>query len=159
MEACFESLDVHKRLTLSRKKTLTAVHFDSSIYSDSLAFATEPVMGSLANILGCLEDRLPQTVAQETREYEFLDIEYKYGLLQLTEALLFLHYNCKIIHRNVCPSSVIVNKKGTWKLAGLEFSEKCNETDPMVSRNLIENSDLFITIDAFDSELICELRN
>ncbi|XP_028966958.1 SCY1-like protein 2 [Galendromus occidentalis] len=99
--------------------------------SDSLAFATEPVMGSLANILGCLEDRLPQTVAQETREYEFLDIEHKYGLLQLTEALLFLHYNCKIIHRNVCPSSVIVNKKGTWKLAGMEFSEKCNETDLM----------------------------
>lgn len=93
---------------------------------------TEPVLGSLANVLGCLEDRLPQTVAQETRDYEFLDIEYKYGLLQLTEALLFLHYNAKLIHRNVCPTSVIINRKGTWKLAGFEFSEKCNETDPMV---------------------------
>ncbi|KAM7294094.1 SCY1-like protein 2 [Ixodes scapularis] len=75
--------------------------------SETLAFATEPVLGSLANILSCLEDRLPQCLPPEVRDYQFLDIEIKYGLLQ----------------------SVIVNKRGTWKLAGLEFTEKCNETD------------------------------
>lgn len=26
-----------------------------------------------------------------------------------------------MIHKNVCPSSILVTKKGTWKLAGFEF--------------------------------------
>ncbi|KAK8780990.1 hypothetical protein V5799_017665 [Amblyomma americanum] len=51
--------------------------------SETLAFATEPVLGSLANILNCLEDRLPQCLPQEVRDYQFLDIEIKYGLLQI----------------------------------------------------------------------------
>ncbi|XP_022248473.1 SCY1-like protein 2 [Limulus polyphemus] len=96
--------------------------------SDTLAFATEPVFGSLANVLGCLEDRIPQNLPITIREYSFLPIEIRYGLLQLTEGLSFLHYSCKLIHRNVCPQSIIINKRGTWKLAGLEFTEKCDET-------------------------------
>ncbi|KAG8195910.1 hypothetical protein JTE90_001145 [Oedothorax gibbosus] len=99
--------------------------------TETLAFATEPVMASLANILGYLEDRLPQNIPNTVRDYNFLDIEVKYGLLQVTEALTFLHYSCKLIHRNLCPQSVIVNKRGTWKLAGLEFAERCNESDLM----------------------------
>ncbi|XP_067120668.1 SCY1-like protein 2 isoform X3 [Centruroides vittatus] len=99
--------------------------------SETLAFATEPVLGSLANILGCLEERLPQNLPSSVRDYTFLDIEIKYGLLQLTEALSFLHYSCKLIHRNLCPQSVIINRRGTWKLSGLEFAEKCNESDLM----------------------------
>ena len=54
-------------------------------------------------------------------------------ILKLTEALLYLHYSCKLIHRNVCPQSVLINKKGSWKLAGLEFTEKCADGDLMVS--------------------------
>ena len=45
----------------------------------------------------------------------------KYGLLQVTEALQFLHYSGHVIHRNVCPNSVVVTKRGVWKLAGMEF--------------------------------------
>ncbi|XP_076372839.1 SCY1-like protein 2 [Tachypleus tridentatus] len=97
--------------------------------SEILAFATEPVLGSLANIMGSLEDRLPQSLPQSVTKYSFVETEIKYGLLQISEGLAFLHYSCKLIHRNVCPQSVIVNKRGTWKLAGLEFTEKCNETD------------------------------
>ncbi|GIY40876.1 SCY1-like protein 2 [Caerostris darwini] len=100
---------------------------------DTLAFATEPVFASLANILGYLEDRLPQNLPNSVRDYKFLDIEVKYGLCQITEALGFFHYTCKLIHRNLCPQSVIVNKRGTWKLAGLEFAERCNESDAMVN--------------------------
>ncbi|XP_076331085.1 SCY1-like protein 2 [Tachypleus tridentatus] len=99
--------------------------------SENLAFVTEPVLGSLANIMGSLEDRLPQNIPTSVKKYTFLEIEIKYGLLQLTEGLAFLHYSCKLIHRNVCPQSVIVNRRGTWKLAGLEFTEKCSETDIM----------------------------
>ncbi|XP_076329759.1 SCY1-like protein 2 [Tachypleus tridentatus] len=100
---------------------------------DILAFATEPVFGSLANVLGCLEDRLPQNLPPTIREYDFMPIEIKYGLLQLTEGLSFLHYSCKLIHRNICPQSVIINKRGTWKLAGLEFTERCDDTGTMNS--------------------------
>lgn len=41
--------------------------------------------------------------------------------LQITEALSFLHNNNLFIHRNVCPGSILVTKRGTWKLCGMEF--------------------------------------
>lgn len=96
---------------------------------DTLAFASEPVLGSLANILGSLDDRLPQNISNDARTYQFLDFEIKYGILQLVEALTFLHTSCKIIHRNICPQSVIITRKGTWKLTGFEFIERCNDHD------------------------------
>lgn len=63
------------------------MHFSSVFFSfsETLAFATEPVMASLANILGYLEDRLPQNLPNSVREYTFLDIEIKYGLLQVSK--------------------------------------------------------------------------
>uniref|UniRef100_T1GVG4 Protein kinase domain-containing protein n=1 Tax=Megaselia scalaris TaxID=36166 RepID=T1GVG4_MEGSC len=39
----------------------------------------------------------------------------------LTEALTYLHYTGHMIHRNICPASIFVTKKGTWKLGGLEY--------------------------------------
>ncbi|XP_060832867.1 SCY1-like protein 2 isoform X1 [Bombus pascuorum] len=116
--------------------------------ADSLAFATEPVLASLANVLAYQEQQAnnvgqsSSNVTKQTssvaghratyaKEYELLDIEIKYGLLQITEALLFLHGTCKVLHRNVCPASIIITKRGTWKLSGLEFIEKVNEV-PMI---------------------------
>lgn len=55
----------------------------------------------------------------------------------MTEALGYLHFSARVIHRGICPQSVIINKRGTWKLAGLEFSEKANEGDLMVSMIII----------------------
>uniref|UniRef100_A0A1B0FF22 Protein kinase domain-containing protein n=1 Tax=Glossina morsitans morsitans TaxID=37546 RepID=A0A1B0FF22_GLOMM len=69
--------------------------------ADTLAFAAEPIYASLANILA----------------------------FHLVEALSYLHYSGHVIHRNVCPSSILVTKRGTWKLSGLEFIERMNETD------------------------------
>lgn len=40
---------------------------------------------------------------------------------QLTEALSYLHYSGHVIHRNVCPSSILITKRGIWKLAGMEY--------------------------------------
>ena len=42
---------------------------------------------------------------------------------QLGQALEFLHADVKMLHRNVCPESVIINKAGAWKLAGFEFCQ------------------------------------
>lgn len=91
----------------------------------------------------------PQRPAH-AKEYNFLDMELKYGFLQvsvwkkktqtrvsrlslsinplcsrswpqLTEALSYLHYSGHVIHRNVCPSSILITKRGIWKLAGMEY--------------------------------------
>lgn len=39
----------------------------------------------------------------------------------MSEALAFLHNDAKIFHGNISPSSVIVNTRGAWKLAGFDF--------------------------------------
>jgi hypothetical protein len=57
-------------------------------------------------------------------EYNFIDVEYRYGFSQITDALTFLHVSCRYVHRNVCPSSVYVTRSGSWKLGGLEFIGK-----------------------------------
>ncbi|XP_049828871.1 SCY1-like protein 2 [Schistocerca gregaria] len=112
--------------------------------ADTLAFACEPVLGSLANLLAANASAggggggggasTPDGQApQAGREYRFLDIEYKYGILQITEALSFLHYSGHVLHRNVCPSSILVTKKGTWKLGGLEFTDRVNDMDGLES--------------------------
>lgn len=118
---------------------------------ETLAFVSEPVIASLANVLAAQEQRHAIATAQSGQtpagamnnhhhhhhynqqgqpgqskptfatDYEMLEIEVKYGLLQCTEGLSHLHYNRQILHRNVCPSSVIITKKGTWKLFGFEF--------------------------------------
>ncbi|KAG5321007.1 SCYL2 protein, partial [Pseudoatta argentina] len=114
--------------------------------ADTLAFASEPVLASLANVLA-YKEQLANTLAAQSsgpmgkqnhppttshrstfvKGYELLELEVKYGLLQITEALLFLHGNCKFLHRNVCPTSIIITKRGTWKLSGFEFIEGAKE--------------------------------
>ncbi|CAG9137480.1 unnamed protein product [Plutella xylostella] len=49
---------------------------------------------------------------------------------RIIEALQYLHYTCRQIHRNICPQAIIVNKRGTWKLFGLEFYENIIGPDP-----------------------------
>ncbi|XP_067654705.1 SCY1-like protein 2 isoform X2 [Haliotis asinina] len=86
---------------------------------ETLAFATEPVFCSLANVLGNHDNMT--TVPKELQEYELYDVEVRHGLLQMIEGLTFLHNDAKILHHNICPESIILNKNGTWKLAGFDF--------------------------------------
>ncbi|XP_049694120.1 SCY1-like protein 2 isoform X3 [Helicoverpa armigera] len=123
----------------------------------TIAFASEPVLASLANILSWHECNVlpgnappimphpitlgppsaqqqilntPAVLPPHAKEYFFLDIELRYGLLQLIDALHYMHYNSHQMHRNVCPQVIIVTKRGTWKLFGLEFAENCLSSDP-----------------------------
>lgn len=55
---------------------------------DTLAFACEPVFASLANVLAAQEQIGQHQQGQgpqppHAREYNFLDIEFKYGILQV----------------------------------------------------------------------------
>lgn len=117
-------LDILKRsvvqLTKIRHPKVLTVQHPLEESRDSIAFATEPVFASLANILGNTQS-LPPLAQQTLSKYNLYDVEIKYGLVQLTEGLAFLHSDAKILHRNVCPESVIVNKEGSWKIFGFDY--------------------------------------
>nr|XP_022321420.1 SCY1-like protein 2 [Crassostrea virginica] len=87
---------------------------------EALAFATEPVFASLANVLGD-HTNVPTPVPSEITEFKLFDVEIKHGIIQVAEGLGFLHRDAKMMHNNICPSSIIINKYGSWKLAGFDF--------------------------------------
>ena len=78
---------VHQLQRLQHPRLLTIVHGLEET-TDTMAFATEPVLGSLANIMGCLEDRLRQGIPSSLREYTFTEFEHTYGLLQVSYCIL-----------------------------------------------------------------------
>ncbi|XP_062616324.1 SCY1-like protein 2 isoform X2 [Saccostrea cucullata] len=120
-EMIIESLKkgVSQLTRLRHPKILSVLHpLEES--REALAFATEPVFASLANVLGD-HTNVPTPVPPELAEFKLFEVEIKHGVLQLTEGLGFLHKDAKIMHNNVCPSSIIINKYGSWKLAGLDF--------------------------------------
>jgi len=78
------------------------------------------VYASLANVLG-RHDNMPSPVPAHIRDYKLFDVEIKYGLLQLSEGLHFLHDSVKLLHRNVSPEAIIVNHQGAWKIFGFDF--------------------------------------
>ena len=108
------------QLTKLRHPQILIVQHPLEESRDSLAFATEPVFASLANALGNMENTA-QPLPKALREYKLLDVEIRYGLLQLGEGLAFLHSDVKLLHRNLCPESIVINKNGAWKIFGFDF--------------------------------------
>ncbi|XP_067120588.1 SCY1-like protein 2 [Centruroides vittatus] len=108
------------QLTRLRHPSILTVQHPLEESRESLAFATEPVFASLANILGNHEN-LCVPPPKELKEFQLYDIEIKYGLLQVTEGLAFLHNDVKLLHHNICPESIIINKNGAWKIFGFDF--------------------------------------
>ena len=70
------------QLTRLRHPQILTVQFPLEESRDCLAFATEPVFASLANLLG-RHDNLPSPVPPQVRDYKMFDVEIKYGLLQV----------------------------------------------------------------------------
>ncbi|KAM4677521.1 SCY1-like protein 2 isoform 2-T2 [Discoglossus pictus] len=111
-----------QQLTRLRHPRLLTVQHPLEESRDCLAFCTEPVFASLANVLGNW-DNLPSPVPSEIKEHKLYDVETKYGLLQVSEGLSFLHSSVKMIHGNLTPENLILNKSGAWKIMGFDF---CN---------------------------------
>lgn len=61
------------------------------------------------------------------------EIELKIGVLQITKALSFLHSESQIVHLNISPSCIYLDKKGIWKLCGFNFSVPVVETSSSAS--------------------------
>ncbi|KAI2665294.1 SCY1-like protein 2 [Labeo rohita] len=110
-----------QQLTRLRHPRLLTVQHPLEESRDCLAFCTEPVFASLANVLGQW-DNLPTPVPTDIKEYKLYDVETKYGLLQVSEGLSFLHSGVKMVHGNLCPENIILNKSGAWKIMGFDFS-------------------------------------
>ena len=69
------------QLTRLRHPQILTVQFPLEESRDCLAFATEPVFASLANLLGRYDNLHP--VPSQIRDYKMFDVEIKYGLLQV----------------------------------------------------------------------------
>uniref|UniRef100_A0A669DWX6 SCY1 like pseudokinase 2 n=1 Tax=Oreochromis niloticus TaxID=8128 RepID=A0A669DWX6_ORENI len=114
-----------QQLTRLRHPRLLTVQHPLEESRDCLAFCTEPVFASLSNVLGQW-DNLPSPVPSDIKEYKLYDVETKYGLLQISEGLSFLHSGVKMVHGNLCPENIILNKSGAWKIMGFDFSISSN---------------------------------
>ncbi|XP_077357646.1 SCY1-like protein 2 isoform X2 [Festucalex cinctus] len=124
-----------QQLTRLRHPRLLTVQHPLEESRDCLAFCTEPVFASLSNVLGHW-DNLPSPVPNDIKEYKLYDVETKYGLLQISEGLSFLHSGVKMVHGNLCPENIILNKSGSWKIMGFDFSISSGnpaDTDPKYS--------------------------
>ncbi|XP_056281265.1 SCY1-like protein 2 isoform X2 [Pseudoliparis swirei] len=110
-----------QQLTRLRHPRLLTVQHPLEESRDCVAFCTEPVFASLANVLGQW-DNLPSPVPTDIKEYKLYDVETKYGLLQISEGLTFLHGGVKMVHGNLSPENIILNKSGSWKIMGFDFS-------------------------------------
>ncbi|KAM9704841.1 SCY1-like protein 2 isoform 2-T2 [Menidia menidia] len=118
-----------QQLTRLRHPRLLTVQHPLEESRDCLAFCTEPVFASLSNVLGQW-DNLPSPVPKDIKEYKLYDVETKYGLLQISEGLSFLHSGVKMVHGNLCLENIILNKSGAWKIMGFDFSiSSQNPTD------------------------------
>uniref|UniRef100_A0A3B5ARJ3 SCY1 like pseudokinase 2 n=1 Tax=Stegastes partitus TaxID=144197 RepID=A0A3B5ARJ3_9TELE len=114
-----------QQLTRLRHPRLLTVQHPLEESRDCLAFCTEPVFASLSNVLGQW-DNLPSPVPNDIKEYKLYDVETKYGLLQISEGLSFLHSGVKMVHGNLCLENIILNKSGAWKIMGFDFSISSN---------------------------------
>ncbi|XP_041980079.1 SCY1-like protein 2 [Aricia agestis] len=129
-------LDILKRgvvqLTKLKHPQILTVQHSLEESRESLAFATEPVFASLANILGNTEN-MPQPTPKNLVNYKLYEVEIKYGLMQIAEGLAFLHNSVKLLHHNVCPESIVVNQQGAWKIFGFDFcimNQNTNDSSP-----------------------------
>ncbi|XP_075975101.1 SCY1-like protein 2 [Anticarsia gemmatalis] len=108
------------QLTKLRHPQILTVQHSLEESRESLAFATEPVFASLANILGNTEN-MPHPIPHHLVNYKLYELEIKYGLMQIAEGLTFLHNDVKLLHHNICPESIVVNQQGAWKIFGFDF--------------------------------------
>ena len=80
----------------------------------ALVFVTEPVSGSLRDAIGGSSSGR----RRGREDLELDEVEIQRGLLQVAQALQFLHESAKLVHGNVTPDAIVRNAKGDWKLGG-----------------------------------------
>ncbi|OZJ04724.1 hypothetical protein BZG36_01781 [Bifiguratus adelaidae] len=118
------------RLTRLRHPAILQVVEPISESRAALVFVTEPILGSLSDLMGGQRDGHTHSVVDEegkSHDFELDELEIQKGFLQLGKGLQFLHLDAKAVHTNLVPEAVFVNAKGDWKIGGLGFSIFLNE--------------------------------
>lgn len=116
----------HDVTLLNKMSNASVLTVSSSLQEDreSLAFASEPVAGSLANFLEKFDRSSPEL---SNTTCGLMEHEVQCGIYQITEALMYVHGVERIIHRNVNPASILITQSGRWKLACFGFAEKTQD--------------------------------
>lgn len=115
---------------------------------NAMAMVTEPLFASVANALGNVDNIAK--VPKELKGMEMSLLEVKHGLLQVAESLDFLHNNARLIHRAICPESILITSNGAWKLSGFGFAIT---TDQAISDSANMQSFHYAEYDVEDSLL------
>lgn len=93
---------------------------------NSIRFVAEPLFSSLKQMI----DVNGSNVGSSSLEgFELDELAIQKGLLQVSEALDFLHNTASSVHLDIQPCSVLINVKGDWKLFGLGFVEPLKNAD------------------------------
>ena len=71
-----------RKLIFLKKLFEKYLYLESPVYREALAFATEPVFASLANVLGD-HTNVPTPVPSEITEFKLFDVEIKHGIIQV----------------------------------------------------------------------------
>uniref|UniRef100_A0AC35UHC6 Protein kinase domain-containing protein n=1 Tax=Rhabditophanes sp. KR3021 TaxID=114890 RepID=A0AC35UHC6_9BILA len=153
------------QLTRFRHPKLLRIEHSLEESRESIAFASEPLLGSLSSILV----QLNKGNDDPDNINKLEDVEIRHGLLGLAEALSFLHLNAKVLHRNICANSILINTVLDWKLASFEYCVGMgnNADNNMVptesfphlacssSQNIVTQMDLAFPSDIFGLGLLC----
>lgn len=75
----------------------------------TLAFATKPIVGTVQQLL-------------DTNRHELSPLEMKCGILDVAEAVQFLHQDAKTAHLGLSPNAIFIDPQGKWLLGGLGHS-------------------------------------
>ena len=76
-------------------------------------YVTEPVEFSLA----CLSDRNKDHLREKVPQI----LEIKLIMLELLEAINFMHQNARVVHAGLSPECLFITKEGKIKISGLNF--------------------------------------
>lgn len=75
----------------------------------TLAFATKPIVGTVAQLL-------------DNNRHELTSLEMKCGILDVSEALQFLHQDAKTAHLGFSTHAVFIDPQGKWLLGSMGHS-------------------------------------
>lgn len=88
-----------------------------------VVFITEPIRYSLA----CLADNSKEHLREKIPS----NLEVKQLVLELFEAINFIHQNAKLVHTGISPENLYVTSTGKLKIAGFSFSTQMTTEESM----------------------------
>ncbi|ODV64440.1 Scy1p, partial [Ascoidea rubescens DSM 1968] len=96
-------------------------------HSTKILFVTEYLTNSLSSYLDSTISTVSSTTTTTTTLIDNDQLALQKGILQISNAIDFLHNNAHIIHLSIAPNSIFINSNLDWKLSNL--SSICNLAD------------------------------